>query len=134
MNDASSIPFGILPSLQESTSTWSKSRLRVSRTPITCTPRTGSPWKGILVAAISCVNKRRKIILSASKSPFVIKSDKRVSKVYIRKTDSSKSGSLSAAPFTPMKRIVSANQLTNACRFCLSLGWYSKIEPSFGFT
>ena len=121
MKEASSIPFGIFPSLHDKTRTWSKSRLRVSSTPITCTPWAGSPWKGMLVDAISCVKSRRKMTLSASKSPFAISSDRRVSRVYMRNTDSSKSGSLSAAPFIPMKRMVSDNQLTKAGKFCLSL-------------
>ena len=132
VNDESSTPLGILPSLQESTSTWSKSRLRVSSTPITCTPRAGSPWKGMLVAAMSCVSRRRKMILSASRSPLAIRSLSLVSRVNIRNIDSSKSGSLSAAPFTPMVRMVLASQSTKAGRCRLSPGWYSKREPACG--
>ncbi len=53
MKDVSFTPLGILPSLHESTRTWSKSRLRVSRTPMICSPTIGSPWKGTDVDEIN---------------------------------------------------------------------------------
>ena len=54
MNEVSLTPLGMLPSLHESTKRWSKSRLRVSSTPMICVPTMGSPWKGMLLDEIIC--------------------------------------------------------------------------------
>ena len=73
----------MLPSLHDSNKMLSKSKLRVSNTPITCKPTTGSPWKGMLVACTSCVINRNKVIKSTERSPEIINSCKRLNKVYI---------------------------------------------------
>ena len=93
MNDESFTPFGMLPSLHDSSSTLSKSMLRVSSTPIICTPITGSPWNGIDAAPTSCDTSRRSVVLSTRRSPLSANAARRLSMVNMRNTDSCVSAS-----------------------------------------
>ena len=88
MNDESLTFLGIFPSLHERMSRWLKSRLRVSSTPITCTPTAGSPWKGIAVDAKSCCTRRCRVMMSNWMSPSPTSANKRLSRVYTLKNAS----------------------------------------------
>lgn len=67
--------------------------LRVSSTPIICTPTTGSPWKGMDEELTSCETSRRSVVLSTRRSPLSANVARRLSMVYMRKTDSCVSAS-----------------------------------------
>ena len=103
MKDVSLTPFGMLPSLHDSTSRWSKSRLRVSNTPITWMPSAGSPWNGMLVACMSWAMRRSKVVRLMVRSPAAIKSDSRLIRVYILNTDSWKKASSLFFPCCPIR-------------------------------
>ena len=103
MKDVSLTPLGMLPSLQERMSKWSKSRFLVSNTPITCTPTAGSPWKGMLVDCIIWLSSRCSVMTSIVKSPEAISPSRRLTSVYILNNDSLKSGSFSSAELSAMR-------------------------------
>lgn len=96
MKEASFTPFGMLPSLQERMSRCSKSRLRVSSTPMTCIPSIGSPWNGMEVPPMSWAKRRSRVERSACRSPLSISSNSRLTSVYILNTLSVKSASSDA--------------------------------------
>ena len=80
---------GRLPSLHESIKTWSKSRFRVSSTPIICRFTAGSPWNGIVVVCIIWSMIRVSVLMSTARySSPVASSCIRVITACIRNIDS----------------------------------------------
>ena len=112
MNDASFTPLGIFPSLQDNSSTWSKSRLRVSSIPIICTPTAGSPWNGIVVESISCFISRLSVITSTDKSPDSVSDASRLITIYILKSDSCMSASDVSLLLIPAILMISMTHLS----------------------
>ena len=88
MNDVVSDAFGMMPSLHESRSTLSKSRFRVSRTPIICTPSSGSPWNGTEVVLMSCERSLWSVVSVTSRIPSSISFFSLLMSVNVRKSDS----------------------------------------------
>ena len=104
MKDESFTPFGMLPSLHERMRRLSKSRFRVSSTPIICIPTIGSPWNGMAVVVTICLISRRSVFWSTSKSPLSVSVFSRFSTVYILNTASWKKASFSCcAPVMPIR-------------------------------
>jgi len=57
MKESSALFLGNMPSLTDSSSTFLKSRLRVSSKPMICRPLTGSPENGMAVTDSTRCNK-----------------------------------------------------------------------------
>ena len=108
MNEVSLVVFGMFPSLHESMRICRKSMFRVSSIPIICMPWMGSPWKGMVVFAASWLMSRRRIGRSDCRVWLVMSFSIRVRRVYIRKSDSSNSGSFISAPFRAMVAVIRA--------------------------
>ena len=115
----------MLPSLHERMSRWSKSRLRVSSTPITCKPTAGSPWNGTDVLDIICRRSFSRVILSISTSSFTISDERRLRSVNILNRLSSRNGS---SP--PVSRMFTAAVFTMAVSHDSSLLQNSLLVPS----